>query len=141
MTQSDAIMKGSILNSSVAIKDNFKASMIETQKLPRKEVDEEIQIREESTITIGEPIEEGKDQQQDKNKLKDEIQESLKHEFTRNVRNQSQPLPTKNREAKRNSTTLSLNIPQRFDSKKSYGNSEAINSIDEELSSPGDRHG
>jgi len=115
--------------------------MIETQKLPRKEVDEEIQIREESTITIGEPIEEGKDQQQDKNKLKDEIQESLKHEFTRNVRNQSQPLPTKNREAKRNSTTLSLNIPQRFDSKKSYGNSEAINSIDEELSSPGDRHG
>ena len=73
MTQSDAIMKGSILNSSVAIKDNFKTSMIETQKLPRKEVDEEIQIREESTITIGEPIEDGKDQQQDKKKLKDGI--------------------------------------------------------------------
>jgi len=73
--------------------------------------------------------------------LKDGIQDSLKHEFSRNIRQQSQPQSSKERKILRNSTSSSSNIPQRFDSKKSYGNSEAANSIDEESHIPIDRKG
>ena len=77
MTQSDAIMKGSILNSSVAIKDNFKSSMIETQKLPKKEVDEEIQIKEESTTTLEGPSDPEQNKPAESNNLKERIKETL----------------------------------------------------------------